>query len=213
MHLALFPLVPRYYRCCLPQELLLQCSHIPQVPQSFSLPVACRSMCHNHLQWELGRTAAWLAGKIRLPFWPGSRSSGTEGQCGHTAGTECETERTVWTWTLWTHLVCCCWEDIRQLFSSVTSPKLRCRLKLSMKLFYLHTHPVCLWSHLAPLHCAGLESSSSHWTPWSCRCDAWSHIRSLCLPTVQPVGASGGKGKKTEYVQAGSLSPSVWVNR
>lgn len=58
------------------------------------------------------------------------------------------------------------------------------------------THPVCLLSHPAPPHCAGLESSSSHWTPWSSRCDAWSRTRSPCQPTSNAWCARRERGEK-----------------
>lgn len=73
------------------------------------------------------------------------------------------------------------------------------------------THPVCLSSRPAPPHCAGLESSSSRWTPWSSRCGAWSHTHSPCRPTTKRVAC--GKTKRTENEVKFCPSPKITPRR
>lgn len=79
--------------------------------------------------------------------------------------------------------------DVWTTTDNETSPKLLNNVTYNQArqtVIELHTRPACLWYRPGPRRCAGLESSSSRWTPWSCRCDVWSRTRSPCPPTGVP---------------------------
>lgn len=82
----------------------------------------------------------------------------------------------------------------------IQSKAINSKCLLRKNLYILHTHLVCLWSRQAPPRCAGLENSSSHWTPLSCPCDVLNHTHSPGPPTVKQGGVEEGKrGDRTYF--------------
>lgn len=139
------PSLLRFYCCHIPEGHLLRCSCLPRPPQSSSPPAVCRSRHRNRGCWELGRTAAWRAGRTWPTSWLGRMRAGWGGLCGRTAGTESGTGRTSWTWTHGTRPVCSYGEDMRGLVSWVFMEK---------SVTVLENIIVCLvWFPFSLFHC------------------------------------------------------------